>query len=476
VVDTGVVKEKQFDPLKNVSSLRLQPISQSSAQQRAGRAGRTEPGTCLRLYSSAAFSRMRPNTVPEIKRLQLGQTVLKLLSLGIGNPVAFDYIETPGRENIVSALRQLAILEAVVVDDEQMTAASYQLTALGAQMARLPLDPRLAKFVLLACAKGVGSDALIVAALAATTRSVFFRMGSAEEVQAADQLKIQFCSELGDFITLLELFKCWQQVAEGVKSRWCVTNSVNAKSMRVARDALRDLKSALTHDVGLKLQERRTSSSEEEDHLLLSEILFSCFRDNLCVYSGHPRTGYINLRTRDACRLHPSTCLLYLGNVAPRLIVYDQILNTSAAFLLTVSTVRAEWLTEAEGAVVTGLAEDLVTQAVLGPLGPRVLKQSILGAKWVLLRQLEADIRHSVADPDLNPDPPDPHVFGPSGSTSQRYGSGSFSHHAKKKKNRDFYYFVTLFDFLSLENDVNVPSKSNKQKKLCLKISFLLAS
>ncbi len=402
MIDTGVVKEKQFDPLKNVSSLRLQPISQSSAQQRAGRAGRTEPGTCVRLYSSAAFSRMRPNTVPEIKRLQLGQTVLKLLSLGIGNPVAFDYIESPGRENIVSALRQLAILEAVV-DDKQMTAASYryQLTALGAQMARLPLDPRLAKFVLLACAKGVGGDALIVAALAATTRSVFFRMGSTEEVQAADQLKIQFCSELGDFITLLELFKCWQQVAEGLKSRWCVTNSVNAKSMRVARDALRDLKSALTHDVGLKLQERRTSSSEEEDHLLLSELLFSCFRDNLCVYSGHPRTGYINLRTRDACRLHPSTCLLYLGNVAPRLIVYDQILNTSAAFLLTVSTVRAEWLTEAEGAVVTGLAEDLVTQAVLGPLGPRVLKQSILGAKWVLLRQLEADIRQSLPPDSL---------------------------------------------------------------------------
>ncbi len=75
----------------------------------------------------------------------------------------------------------------------------------------------------------------------------------------------------------------------------------------------------------------------------------------------------------------------------------------------------------------------------------------------------------SVADPDPNPDP---HVFGPtgSGSTSWRYGSGSFYHHAKivrSKKNLDSYYFVTLFDFLSLKYDVNVPSKSNKQKKLC---------
>ncbi len=91
----------------------------------------------------------------------------------------------------------------------------------------------------------------------------------------------------------------------------------------------------------------------------------------------------------------------------------------------------------------------------------------------------------SVADPD--PNPPDPHVFGPpgSGSTSQRNGSGSgscsgswsFYHHAKiVRKNLDSYYFVTSFDFLSMKNDVNVASKSNKQKKLWWKISFLLAS
>jgi hypothetical protein len=74
-----------------------------------------------------------------------------------------------------------------------------------------------------------------------------------------------------------------------------------------------------------------------------------------------------------------------------------------------------------------------------------------------------------------DPDPPDPHVFGPpgSGSICQRYGSGSFCHHAKNKKNLDSYYFVTLFDFLSLENYVNVLSNSNKQKK-CLNKNFFL--
>jgi hypothetical protein len=116
VVDTGVAKEKTFDPIKNVSSLRIQAISQSSAQQRAGRAGRTQPGVCYRLYSEDAFLRMRPSSVPEIKRLQMGHTVLKLLSLGISRPEHFDYIESPGEENIRVALGQLSELGAVSID------------------------------------------------------------------------------------------------------------------------------------------------------------------------------------------------------------------------------------------------------------------------------------------------------------------------------------------------------------------------
>ena len=99
-----------------MSSLRIQSISQSSANQRSGRAGRTQPGVCHRLYSEATFLAMRTNSLPEIKRLQLGQTVLKLLSLGISRPEDFDYIESPGWDNIRSALGQLAELGAVNID------------------------------------------------------------------------------------------------------------------------------------------------------------------------------------------------------------------------------------------------------------------------------------------------------------------------------------------------------------------------
>jgi ATP-dependent RNA helicase DHX8/PRP22 len=320
VVDTGVAKEKEFDPVKNVSSLRIKSISQSSAKQRAGRAGRTQPGICHRLYSQAAFSLMRPSSLPEIKSMQLGQTLLKLLTLGISNPDQFDYIESPGQDNILSAMKELVALGAVT----STTTADYQLTELGGRMARLPVVPRLAKLLLVACAEGLGGDALIVSALASLSGSVFFRGGSVDDIQAADQQKIQFCSELGDFITLLELFKTWAAVPVNNKSAWCVTNSINAKSMRTACEAMKDIKAALQKDVGLRIQERRDPSTQEE-HVRLMAILFDCFRDNLCMYSGHPKTGYINLRTRDASRLHPSTCFLYLNNITPQLIVYDQV-------------------------------------------------------------------------------------------------------------------------------------------------------
>jgi ATP-dependent RNA helicase DHX8/PRP22 len=326
VVDTGVAKEKSFDPVKNVSSLRIQAISQSSAQQRAGRAGRTQPGICYRLYSEDTFSCMRPSSVPEIKRLQMGQAVLRLLSLGISRPENFDYIESPGEDNIRSALGQLAELGAVSID---WVGQVYQLTELGAQMARLPVVPRLAKFLLMACNEehnnlNLAGDALVISALASISSSVFFRMGSPDGVQLADQQKIQFCSELGDFITMLELFKEWVKVPENSKSEWCVANSINAKSMRIARDTMKDIKASLPRDVGVRVEENREPSSSEV-HLRLSEFLFHCFRENLCTYTGHPKIGYINLRTRAVSRLHPSTSLFYLGNIAPNLIIYDQV-------------------------------------------------------------------------------------------------------------------------------------------------------
>lgn len=136
VVDPGFFKQKVYNPRIRVESLLVSPISKASAQQRAGRAGRTRPGKCFRLYTEKDFVReLEDQTHPEILRSNLANTVLELVKLGIKDLVHFDYMDAPAPETIMRALELLNYLAAL--DDEG------GLTPLGQIMAEFPLDPQV---------------------------------------------------------------------------------------------------------------------------------------------------------------------------------------------------------------------------------------------------------------------------------------------------------------------------------------------
>jgi pre-mRNA-splicing factor ATP-dependent RNA helicase DHX15/PRP43 len=136
VVDPGFSKQKVYNPRIRVESLLVSPISKASAQQRAGRAGRTRPGKCFRLYTEKDFmSELEEQTYPEILRSNLANTVLELIKLGISDLVHFDYMDSPAPETIMRALELLNYLSAL--NDEG------ELTPLGAIMAEFPLDPQV---------------------------------------------------------------------------------------------------------------------------------------------------------------------------------------------------------------------------------------------------------------------------------------------------------------------------------------------
>jgi len=136
VVDPGFSKQKVYNPRIRVESLLVSPISKASAQQRAGRAGRTRPGKCFRLYTEKDFmSELEEQTYPEILRSNLANTVLELMKLGITDLVHFDYMDSPAPETIMRALELLNYLSAL--DDEG------GLTQLGTIMAEFPLDPQV---------------------------------------------------------------------------------------------------------------------------------------------------------------------------------------------------------------------------------------------------------------------------------------------------------------------------------------------
>ena len=136
VIDSGFVKQKSFNARSGMESLLVTPISQAAAQQRSGRAGRTQPGKCFRLYTAWSFQHeLEPNTIPEILRTNMNNVVLMLKSLGIDDLIRFDFMDAPPADTLIRALEQLYALGALNDHGE--------LTKLGRRMAEFPLEPML---------------------------------------------------------------------------------------------------------------------------------------------------------------------------------------------------------------------------------------------------------------------------------------------------------------------------------------------
>jgi pre-mRNA-splicing factor ATP-dependent RNA helicase DHX16 len=141
VIDPGFSKQKSYNPRTGMESLIVTPISKASAEQRSGRAGRTAPGKCFRLYTAWAYHHeLDETTIPEIQRTNLGNVVLLLKSLGINDLIHFDFMDPPPAETLIRALEELYALGALNDRGE--------LTKLGRRMAEFPLDPMLSKMIL----------------------------------------------------------------------------------------------------------------------------------------------------------------------------------------------------------------------------------------------------------------------------------------------------------------------------------------
>jgi ATP-dependent RNA helicase DHX8/PRP22 len=158
VVDPGFCKQKAYNPKLGMDSLVVTPISQASAKQRSGRAGRTGPGKCYRLYTEAALrTEMLPTSIPEIQRTNLGNVVLQLKAMGIHDLLKFDFMDPPPVATLVGAMQSLYALGAL--DDEGL------LTRFGRKMAEFPLEPQLSKMLITAADLRCAEEILTVVAM-----------------------------------------------------------------------------------------------------------------------------------------------------------------------------------------------------------------------------------------------------------------------------------------------------------------------
>lgn len=339
VVDSGLAKESRFVPSSGLNVLKVNWISQSSANQRAGRAGRTGAGKCYRLYSESDFNMMEVHQEPEIRKVHLGTAVLRILALGVKDAQNFEYVDAPNPEAINMAVKNLEQLGAV-----KCRLNCFELTDTGRHLVKLGIEPRLGKIMLDCFHSDLKKEGVVLAAVMANSSSIFCRVGTDEEKHKADLQKVRLCHQDGDLFTLLAVYKKWEDGHEN-RNTWCWENSINAKTMRRCQETISELENCLKHELNIIVPSYWCWNPEAptEHDKKLKKIILSSLTGNLAMFLGHERSGYQVISTDQVVNLHPSCSLLNYG-IKPEWVVFTEILSVPNQYLVCVTAVDHEAL------------------------------------------------------------------------------------------------------------------------------------
>lgn len=322
VVDPGFCKQKAYNPKLGMDTLMVVPISQAQARQRAGRAGRTGPGKCFRLYTEQAYlAEMLPTSIPEIQRTNLANTVLTLKAMGINDLLHFDFMDPPPLPAMITAMEALFNLGAL--DDDGF------LTRLGRKMAEFPLEPPLSKMLIYSVDLGCSEEVLTIVAML-SVQNVFFRPKDKQSL--ADTRKARFHAPEGDHLTLLTVYNAWKSNA--FSTSWCFENFIQSRSMRRAQDVRKQLASIMErYRQGL----RSCGSNWDPIRKAICAGFF------MHATRRDPQEGYRTLVEQQPVYIHPSSALF---NKSPEWLIYHELVMTSREYMRECLAIDPRWLVE----------------------------------------------------------------------------------------------------------------------------------
>ncbi len=330
VVDTGLARIGRFSHRSSVQRLPVEPVSRASAAQRAGRCGRLGPGVCVRLYSREDHDARPEHGSPEVSRTDLASVVLRLKALGVDDAAAFPFIEPPDRRHLNDGLRLLREIGALDAAD--------RLTDIGERLARLPLDPRIARILVAADALDSLADVLVIAA-ALTIPDPRERPEGAAPAASAAHARLR--NARSDFLSLLNLWDFYGQRTRGRSSaevqRLCRRHFLSPSRMREWREVHDQLR-AQCAEVGLHRGRRGASYGKVHRALIAGLWRLVGSRAEEREYRG-VRGGTF--------RISPASGQY---EVRPRWIVAAEIVETTQAYAHCVAAVRPEWVEAAAGA------------------------------------------------------------------------------------------------------------------------------
>eukprot|EP00658_Telonema_sp_P-2_P016356 TRINITY_DN16347_c0_g1_i1.p1 TRINITY_DN16347_c0_g1~~TRINITY_DN16347_c0_g1_i1.p1 ORF type:complete len:571 (+),score=173.04 TRINITY_DN16347_c0_g1_i1:199-1911(+) len=324
VIDCGYCKLKVYNPKMGMDSLQIFPVSKAGSNQRKGRAGRTGPGRCFRMYTeNAYFNELLDATVPEIQRTNLSNVVLLLKSVGVVDLFEFDFMDPPPQDTLVSSMYQLWVLGAL-----DNTGA---LTDLGRNMAEFPLDPPLSKMLIMAGEMKCTAEILTIVSMLSVP-PVWFRPRDREE--ESDNAREKFMVPESDHLTLLHTYQQWKM--NGYSGGWCSEHFIQVKAIRKAREVRAQLLDIM--------------KSNNLDHVSCGSD-WDCIRKTIACAYFHQAAKlkgigeYVNLRSGMPANLHPSSSLAGMG-YTPDYVVYHELVMTHKEYMNTVTAVDAKWLPE----------------------------------------------------------------------------------------------------------------------------------
>lgn len=324
VIDTGYCKLSVFNPRMGMNALQVFPCAQAAVNQRSGRAGRTGPGTCYRLYTEVAYKHeMLVSTVPEIQRTNLGNVVLLLKSLNVDNLLDFDFMDPPPQENILNSMYSLWILGAL--DN------TGGLTKLGSKMVEFPVDPPLAQMLIKAEESNCSNEMLTVVAMLSVP-SVWYRPKDREE--ESDSAREKFFVPESDHLTLLNVYQQWKN--NGYRNEWCNKHFIQGKGLKKGREVRAQLTDIMN-------QQKIPIVSCGQDWDVCRRSIAAAYFHQAARLKGVGE--YVNARNGMPCHLHPSSALYGLG-YTPDYVVYHELIMTSKEYMQCVTAVEPQWLAE----------------------------------------------------------------------------------------------------------------------------------
>jgi len=337
VIDTGLARISRYSTSAKVQRLPIEPVSQASCNQRAGRCGRVAPGICIRLFDEDDYNNRDAFTDPEIRRTNLANVLLTMAELNLGTIESFPFIDPPERRYINDGRNLLSQLEAL---------ADGRITPLGRQLARLPLDPRIGR-MLVAGHQFAVADAMRVLTAGLTIQDP--RERPAGQREAADQAQRGFADPRSDFTSLLKLWDGYGAAkrlsSNSELKRWCRDRFVNFMRMREWEDLARQLR-RIGHELGLD-GPKTAGYLAEVDFASLHQALLTGLLDH--VGQLEDKGDYLGARGRKF-RIFPGSGL---AKNNPKWLVAGEMLETSRLFAHTVAGVDPKWIESAAAHLVT---------------------------------------------------------------------------------------------------------------------------